>query len=117
VSMLAKIAVMAVVLMLVVGYLLVLRRGDLSSSEARALVASGALLVDVRSPGEFAAGHIDGAVNVPVDQISNLLERLGSMDRTVIVYCRSGARSSRSARVLREAGFEKVRDLGAMARW
>jgi phage shock protein E len=54
---------------------------------------------------------------VPVDQLSHQLERLGPRNRTVIVYCRSGARSSRSARLLREAGFEKVRDLGAMARW
>lgn len=83
---------------------------------ARALVADGAQLIDVRSPMEFRQGHIAGALNIPVDQVS---QRLGEVarDRTVVVYCRSGARSSQAARVLQGAGVSDVRDLGSIAAW
>lgn len=82
---------------------------------ARAHVADGAQLLDVRTPGEFASGHIEGATNIPVHE---LRERLGELDRgrAVVVYCRSGARSASAARLLAGAGFE-VHDLGPMSAW
>lgn len=63
----------------------------------------GGVVVDVRTPAEFAEGHVEGALNVPVDQLPARLSELPA-DRTVIVYCRSGARSSAAARTLRAAG-------------
>ncbi len=105
-----------VALVLVVSYLLLVRRGDVSGADARRLVEKGATLLDVRTPGEFAAGHLPGAVNIPVQSLS---ARLGEVpkDRPVIVYCRSGQRSSSAARQLKQAGFGAVHDLGAMSRW
>jgi rhodanese-related sulfurtransferase len=93
-----------------------LKRADISSSDARALVKDGASLLDVRSPEEYSAGHIDGAVNIPVGELS---QRLGELprDRGVVVYCQSGMRSARAASVLREAGFSNVHNLGGMSRW
>ena len=91
--------------------------GKTSSADARALVASGAVLLDVRSPAEFSSGHLDGAINVPVDQLPNRTSEVGPKERPVVVYCRSGARSARAAGILRAAGFSKVEDLGAMSRW
>jgi rhodanese-related sulfurtransferase len=81
--------------------------------EARAWVDDGATLLDVRTPAEFASGHLRGAVNIPVDQVQARVDELG--DR-VVVYCRSGARAGRAAQALRGAGRE-VLQLGTMAAW
>jgi rhodanese-related sulfurtransferase len=93
--------------------------GGGSSGEARAkarqMVEAGALLVDVRSPAEFSGGHIEGALNIPVDQLGS---RLGELDRArgVVVYCRSGARSEAARGLLAQAGFE-AHNLGPMSAW
>lgn len=91
--------------------------GKTSSLDARALVAKGARLVDVRSPGEFAGGHIPGAVNIPVDQIDRRAGEIGPKEAGVVVYCASGMRSASAAGTLRKLGFTPVADLGAMSRW
>jgi len=85
-------------------------RSRVSGADARALVEDGALLLDVRSEGEFGAGGLPGAKNIPVQVLS---ARLGELekDRPIVVYCASGMRSSRAASVLRAKGFE-VHDLG-----
>jgi rhodanese-related sulfurtransferase len=92
-------------------------RGDTSGSDAHDLVADGALLVDVRTPEEFAAGHIAGALNVPVQELDQRMTELGPRERAIVVYCRSGNRSSRAAGQMKSAGYQKVHDLGAMSRW
>jgi rhodanese-related sulfurtransferase len=86
-----------------------------SGDEAHALVAAGAALIDVRTPDEYAAGALEGAVNVPLDELAG---RLDELDRSVpvVVYCRSGSRSSQAAAILCDAGFT-VYDLGAMTNW
>jgi len=106
-----------VLLVAAVVYLMWPKGGDVSGSEARALVDKGALLLDVRTPGEFAGGHIEGAVNIPVQELGQRLAELGDKDRPIVVYCRSGKRSSRAAGVLKGAGHGAVHDLGAMSRW
>jgi rhodanese-related sulfurtransferase len=91
--------------------------GKVSSEDARALVEKGATLVDVRTPGEFAAGHIDGAMNIPVDVLGGRSRELPDKDAPIVVYCRSGARSGRAAKILSSNGYTNVHDLGAMSRW
>lgn len=103
--------------LLVAAYFLFLKGGDVSGAEARQLVQDGARLVDVRTPAEFAAGHIDGAVNIPVQQLDARLHELQPKDRPLVVYCRSGHRSGNAARLLKSAGFPAVHDLGPMSRW
>ncbi|MCP3100765.1 rhodanese-like domain-containing protein [Myxococcus sp. K15C18031901] len=85
--------------------------------EAHRRVQEGATLVDVRSPEEFAEGHLPGAVNIPVDDLSARLGELGGPDTSIVVYCRSGARSGRAERLLKEQGFRNVLSLGAMSNW
>jgi rhodanese-related sulfurtransferase len=82
---------------------------------ARAVLAAGGMLVDVRSPEEFARGHLEGAVNLPVEAIAERAAELG--DRELVLYCRSGMRSQRAAQVLRRRGCRRVHNLGAMSRW
>ncbi len=91
--------------------------GKVAPAAAKALVQGGARLLDVRSPGEFASGHLDGALNIPIDQLGARLAEVGPKETPVVVYCRSGARSGSAARVLKAAGFARVEDLGPMGRW
>lgn len=83
--------------------------------DPHALVADGATLLDVRTAEEFAAGHLEGAVNIPVDQVEARLPEI-PRDRPVVVYCRSGARSRNAASVLRRSGYD-VEDLGSINEW
>lgn len=94
-----------------------MRAQSARSKEARAAIAAGALLVDVRTPDEFSAGHIDGAKNVPVDAVQRRIHEFGNKKRTVVVYCRSGARSSAAKRILEANGYGQVINLGPMSAW
>jgi phage shock protein E len=109
--------VLAVLTALAFVFLLFRRRGDINSRDARESVQAGALLVDVRSPAEFAGGHIEGAINVPLQGLATRLEQFGEKQRPIILYCASGVRSSSAAGVLRRAGYAKVDNLGAKSRW
>ena len=91
--------------------------GKVSPEKARALVKDGARLVDVRTTAEHAAGHIQGSVNVPVQELAKRVEEIGDKQKPVVVYCASGMRSATAAGILRRAGYAEVHDLGAMARW
>jgi len=108
---------LVVAVLLVAGYFMFMKGGDVSSADARQLVQAGARLVDVRTPGEFAAGHIPGALNIPVQQLDARMSELQPKDAAVVVYCRSGQRSGNAARMLKGAGFVAVHDLGPMSRW
>lgn len=99
------------------GFILFRRLSQVSVAEARALVDAGARLIDVRSRDEFSAGHLPGAINVPVDQLSARLAALGAKDEPKVVYCASGSRSAFARSVLKGHGFTRVYNLGAMSRW
>lgn len=85
--------------------------------EAHALVQRGAKLVDVRSAAEYDEKHIDGAINIPVDELASRAGELGSKDQPVVLYCKSGRRADRAAESLRGAGYTKVETLGGMENW
>jgi rhodanese-related sulfurtransferase len=93
------------------------RPGEAPIEIARAheLVTAGAWLIDVRSPAEFARGHLAGARNVPLEQVAELARTAGG--RELICYCQSGMRSRRAVRELRRQGLATAHDLGAMARY
>jgi len=73
-------------------------------------------LIDVRTPEEFASGHINGAVNIPVQELA---QRMGEIqkDQPVVLYCRSGNRSAQAATILDQAGYTGVYDLGGVIAW
>ena len=71
------------------------------------LVKNGAQIIDVRTPGEFKAGHIRGAVNIPLQTISSQLGRI-KKDKPVITCCASGMRSASAKSILKSSGFEEV---------
>lgn len=87
-----------------------------SKHNARELVAKGALLLDVRSPEEFRERHLEGAVNIPVQELGTRMGELGAKERSIVVYCRSGARSAAATSMMKGAGYE-VLDIGAIGNW
>lgn len=70
------------------------------------LVNNGAVIIDVRTPAEFSAGHIKGAINIPVDKIGNHIEKIKKYEKPIITCCRSGARSGMAASILKSKGIE-----------
>ncbi len=84
--------------------------GVVDAATALSLAASGVRVVDVRAPGEFAAGHVPGAVNIPYDQIALRAGEVGPREAPVVLYCRSGHRSGIAAETLRGLGYTKVYD-------
>ncbi len=74
------------------------------------------LLVDVRTPGEFKEGHIPGAVNIDLQRLGQRLNEI-PRDKPVVLYCRSGQRSSVAAGMLAQAGYDNIYDLGGIITW
>jgi rhodanese-related sulfurtransferase len=89
----------------------------IQKADAHQLVAEGATLLDVRSPQEFASGHIEGAINIPVQELGRRVDELGDPSGQIVVYCQSGVRSASAKRLLESRGFANVYDLGGIARW
>ncbi|MBX5481229.1 MAG: rhodanese-like domain-containing protein [Myxococcaceae bacterium] len=87
------------------------------SAIARRKVAAGAVLLDVRTPQEFMAGHLEGAKNIPVQELQRRLDEVGPKSTPVVVYCAGGMRAAAACEVLRRSGFEDVFNLGAMSAW
>lgn len=77
------------------------------------------LILDVRSPEEYKAGHIPGAINIPHDQMGSRLAEISShKNKEVVLYCRSGRRVAIAADILQSAGFSKLLHLdGDMYDW
>jgi rhodanese-related sulfurtransferase len=72
------------------------------------LVKDGAIILDVRSKGEFSSGHIRGAINIPVDQLGNNLSRLKDKHKPIITCCASGMRSASAKSILLASGYTEV---------
>lgn len=74
----------------------------------KALIEQGALILDVRSTGEFKGGHAKGAVNVPLDRLSDFIKKQKDKNQVIITCCASGMRSGSAKSALKNAGFENV---------
>lgn len=73
-------------------------------------------LIDVRTPSEYAQGHLPRSVNIPLQQLT-ITKKLPAADTEMLVYCHSGARSRRAAAALRKLGYTNVHDLGGLMHW
>jgi phage shock protein E len=72
------------------------------------LVKDGAIILDVRSKGEYDGGHIKGSINIPVDVLSNNLNKLKDKSKTIITCCASGMRSAVAKNTLKAKGYAAV---------
>lgn len=76
------------------------------ATDYNALMAKGAVIVDVRTAGEYASGHIKGSKNIPLDGINGHVADFKKIGKPVITVCRSGARSGMAKGILATAGIE-----------
>lgn len=86
----------------------------MTESEAAALLAQGAVLIDVRDAGSFASGHLDGAVNLP---LASLADEALSFDKAAVllVYGSTESESARAAQILAAQGYACAGSLGALS--
>jgi phage shock protein E len=75
----------------------------------------GATVIDVRSSWEFADGHVDGAVNIPLEEIANRVSEITEMKGPYLLYCRSGNRSGMACSILQQSGVGEVYNGGGLA--
>lgn len=91
----------------------------ISPAEAKEIMDNEeSIVLDVRTKDEYDQGHIEGAVLLPVDEISAKAEEvLKDKKEKILVYCRSGNRSATAAKTLIEMGYENVLDFGGIIDW
>lgn len=77
------------------------------NSGLKEAVKNGAFLVDVRTPAEFSGGSVKGAVNIPLDKVQSQLSKFKNK-KNIVVFCRSGNRSSQAKSILEQNGFQNV---------
>ncbi len=93
------------------------RMSFLSADKARRCLQDGALVVDVRNPGEFNSGHVPGAINVPLGDLSaEAARRLRDKNQFLLLHCLSGARSGIAKGQLNKLGYKNVFNLGSYRR-
>ena len=79
---------------------------------------SGYIILDVRRPDEFAAGHIPNAINVPNESIgTDEIPELPNKDQLIMVYCRSGRRSKEASAKLVKLGYTNIVEFGGILDW
>jgi phage shock protein E len=75
-------------------------------ADLKALIQTGAIIIDVRTPQEFDGGHIKGSKNIPLQTIQKAIPELKKSGKAVITVCRSGSRSGMAKSILKSAGIE-----------
>lgn len=91
--------------------------GQISAQAALAHLKSGALVIDVRSSGEFNSGHLAGAINIPLDEIETALPaRITNKSQVILLHCQSGMRSGVARQKLKTMGYTNAFNLGSYGR-
>jgi phage shock protein E len=75
---------------------------------AKELLEKGAIVIDVRSPGEFSGGHVAGSKNIPLPKIESKIKEIKKLNKPVVACCASGMRSGQAADILKRNGIEAV---------
>ena len=81
--------------------------GATAATDLKDIINEGAFLVDVRTPGEFAEGNVKGSVNIPLDRVLDELPQFKDK-KNIIVFCRSGGRSSQAKAILEQNRISNV---------
>lgn len=110
-------SVLVIAGVVVVTFIVLKRLSFVSPEIARKHLATGALVIDVRSPKEFAEGHVPNAINIPLGELQTRLPRQATdKNRPLLLHCLSGGRSAIAAQRARTLGYTKVFNLGSYRR-
>ena len=97
------------------GFFDFLKQPDISQGLKQYNTTSGAILLDVRTPQEYAEGHIPGGQNLSLQNIDKAADIIYNKDAPLFVYCLSGTRSRQAAAVLKQMGYTNVTNIGGIA--
>lgn len=96
------------------GFFDFLRGPDIDAGVEQCRQTPGALLLDVRTEGEYAEGHIPGAKNLPLQSLEGIASVAPAKDTPLFLYCRSGARSGQATSLLQRMGYTRVTNIGGI---
>ena len=78
------------------------------TKQVKEFMAKGAVIIDVRTEGEFKSGHIEGSKNIPLHEISSKIDAIKKLQKPIIACCRSGMRSGQANMILKNNGIESM---------
>ena len=98
-------------------FLTISKAGQVSARDAAAYLKNGALVIDVRTPGEFNARHLTNAINIPLDEIETAVpQRVKDKSQVLLLHCASGMRSGVAQKKLNSLGYTNAFNLGSYGR-
>jgi len=107
----------AVVLVLTVLYLMYKNSGQIPVKVASEHLKRGALVIDVRTSGEFESGHLSQAINMPLDEIEgHVLSQVKNRQQVLLLHCQSGIRSRMAVKRLEKIGYQNAFNIGSYPR-
>jgi len=106
-----------IIAVLIVVIFVLKKNGRISPNEAVTRLRGGALVIDVRSRGEYATDHLPCAINIPLDELgSSLPQQVKDTNRVLLLHCQSGLRSGMAVTQLHAMGYRNVFNLGSLDR-
>lgn len=76
---------------------------------------SNSVLLDVRTVDEYRQGHIEGSLNIPLQNIQTIKESISDLDKPIYIHCLSGSRSAQAASILKSMGYTNVTNIGGIS--
>ncbi len=108
---------LVIVLVVLLGFFVLKRASFVSAETARQRLRSGALVIDVRSPGEYNSGHLPGALNIPLGELgAGIARQVADKNQVLLLHCLSGGRSAIARHQLQQMGYSHVFNLGSYGR-
>ncbi len=108
---------LVIIAAIVVAFITLKHSGQIVAKDARAYLNCGALVIDVRSPGEYSAGHLAQAINIPLGEIETALpRRVADKSQVLLLHCASGVRSGLAKNKLIGMGYPNTFNLGSYGR-
>ena len=90
------------------GILDMLFGSSVDQSKVKEMLDNGAVIIDVRTPGEFQGGHVSGSKNIPLNEIAQKAKKIQSLKKPVVLCCASGNRSGQATEYLQKAGVDCI---------
>ena len=108
---------LVIIAVVVAIFLIISKAGQISAKDAAAYLKNGALVIDVRSPGEFNSGHLTNVINIPLDEIESVVpQRWPDKSQVLLLHCASGMRSGMAQKKLNRLGYTNAFNLGSYER-
>lgn len=91
-----------------------LKGADINEGVQEWQSSPNAILLDVRTTGEYQKGHIQGSINIPLNELNQVNARIPDQDKMIFVHCLSGSRSSQAVSCLKQLGYKNVKNIGGI---